>query len=544
MRDGRVRLLVAMGVVLFGASVARAADVIPARVAEGAKARVDAHLYPALVVAVVDDGKTEVAGYGALPDGKAPGADTIFEIGSVTKTFTATLLADAVISGRVTLDEPLAKLLPDFTIPSRDGKSITLAESGTQHSGLPRMPANFAPADPSDPYADYDAARLKAFLADYELPRDPGASYEYSNLAFGLLGYALAHSADTDYPTLLHDRVLAPLGMASTGTTLTGAMRAHLAPPHDEAGKLGHTWRFDVLAGCGAIKSDATDMLRYLRANMGALKTPLADAMKLAHTPRADMGETQRIGLAWMTHPGPGGGIVWHNGMTGGYASFVGFTADSKRGVVVLTNAAVSVDDLGMSALDPDAPLAAAHPTIAMSHAQLDAYAGTYEIAQGFDLRIFRAEQQLYGQATGQQGFALYPSADDEFVARLAPIGITFERDADGKVTGLVLHQNGDHPARRKADAPSIALDAAALQDYVGQYQLAPGAIFDITTQGDQLYAQLTGQPSFPVFASAKDRFFYKVVDAQIDFVRGEDGKVEALVLHQNGKDLRAPRTK
>jgi serine-type D-Ala-D-Ala carboxypeptidase/endopeptidase len=173
------------------------AGLLPERVEKAAQERIAAGTYQTLVFGVVDGDKSEVVAFGKLDDGRAPDGDTIYELGSVTKTFTATLLARAVLSGRVTLDTPVAQLLPDFKIPSRGGKEITLGDLGTQHSGLPRMPSNFLPRDLANPYADYDAAKLRAFLAGHRLPRDPGAVYEYSNLGFGLLGYALAQLEHT-----------------------------------------------------------------------------------------------------------------------------------------------------------------------------------------------------------------------------------------------------------------------------------------------------------------------------------------------------------
>jgi CubicO group peptidase (beta-lactamase class C family) len=130
------------------------------------------------------------------------------------------------------------------------------------------MPTNFLPKDPANPYADYDAAKLKAFLAGYELPRDPGASYEYSNLGFGLLGYALAQLDHTTYGALTDEAILKPLRMMMSGTAFTDAMRAHLAPGHDATGKKVKNWDLDALAGAGAIRSTTNDMLRYLKANM------------------------------------------------------------------------------------------------------------------------------------------------------------------------------------------------------------------------------------------------------------------------------------
>src|SRR5262245_21313525 len=314
------------------------AQLLPERVARAAQERIAAGTYQTLVLGVVDGDKSEVATFGKLDDGRAPDGDTVYEIGSITKTFTATLLARDVLSGRVTLETPVTQLLPSFKIQSRDGKEITLGELGTQHSGLPRMPSNLLPQDPANPYADYDAAKLKAFLAGYELPRDPGASYEYSNLGFGLLGYALAQSVHTTYGTLIDEAILKPLGMTMSGMAFTDAMRAHLAPAHEAAGTAAKNWDLDALAGAGAIRSTANDMLRYLKANMGIDQSPLTPAMQLAQRPRSDVTKTTRIGLAWMTTDK---GIVWHNGMTGGYKSFIGFSADGRRGVVILSNTAL-----------------------------------------------------------------------------------------------------------------------------------------------------------------------------------------------------------
>jgi D-alanyl-D-alanine-carboxypeptidase/D-alanyl-D-alanine-endopeptidase len=419
---------------------------LPERVEMAARNRVAAGTYQTLVFGIVDGDKSEVAAFGKLDDDKAPDGDTVYEIGSITKTFTATLLAQSVLAGRVTLDTPVAQLLPDFQIPSRDGMEITLGELGTQHSALPRLPSNLQPKDAGDPYADYDAAKLKAFLAGYQLPRDPGTTYEYSNLGFGLLGYALAQSERTAYGALIDQRILKPLGMTSSGTVFSDAMRAHLAPGHNNRGSAAKNWNIDALAGAGAIHSTANDMLRYLKANMGVDRSPLAEAMKLAQQPRSDMTKTMRIGLAWMTTRK---GIIWHNGETGGYRSFIGFTADGRHGVVVLSNTDADPDDLGFAALDANARLWPAYQAIVLPSASLDEYVGTYKVSDQLLLKIFRANDQLLVQATGQGPIPIFPSAPNEFFARAVRASASFTRDPDGAVNGLVLHQNGDHGARK-----------------------------------------------------------------------------------------------
>lgn len=527
------------------------APLLPPRVEKAIADRIAAGEYPAMVVAVVDGDRSEVRGFGKLANGKAPDADTIFQIGSVTKTFTATLLAEAVERGAVTLDTPVGDLLPGFRIPSRDGKEITLGELAMQISGLPRLPDNMHPANPKDPYADYDAAKLEKFLSTYKLPREPGAKYEYSNLGFGLLGYALAQRAGTSYAGLLQTSIFQPLGMASTSATFEEPLGPRWAAGRDAGGQPAQPWRLDALAGAGAINSTGADMLSYLQANMGRGKGVLKTAMRLAHQPRRKIGENEHIGLAWMTRHDKDGDVVWHNGMTGGYASFMGFTADGKRGVVILTNVARSVDDLGFATLLRDASLAPSEKQIAMTPQQLDAYAGAYQLGPKFFLNVFRQDDQLFAQATGQGSFPIYPSATDNFFARVAGIRIDFRRGESGEVASLVLHQNGhDTPAPRlnagiaaeSGEHQRVRLDDAVLKQYVGRYRLAPGAVFEITLQDSQLMAQLTGQPAYPVYASAKDEFFYTVVDAQLSFKRNPQGKVDALILHQNGADRRAPR--
>src|SRR5207237_4284290 len=134
-------------------------------------------------------------------------------------------------------------------------------------------------------------------------------------LGFGLLGYALAQSDHTTYDAMADAELLKPLGMTMSGTVFTDTTRAHLAPGHDDTGKAAKNWDWDALAGAGAIRSTANDMLRYLKANMGIDQSPLAAAMKLAQRPLSDMAKTTRIGLAWMTTDK---GIAWEHGMTAG----------------------------------------------------------------------------------------------------------------------------------------------------------------------------------------------------------------------------------
>lgn len=300
------------------------------------------------VVGVIDGNDSAVYGFGKV-SGDVPTAQTVYEIGSVTKTFTALLLAQNVIAGTATLNEPVSNLLPDYSIPTFAGKPITLLDLVTHTSCLPRMPSNFEPKHPENPYADYDSAKLKSFLKGYQLHCAPGSINVYSNLGFGLLGLALAEQAKTTYADLVEMQIAAPLGMTSTHVTLTPTMKRLLAPGHDEDGMTVANWDLDALAGAGALRSNAQDLIRYLQAHMRSVSADTSPYALVQRPPQPT--KFPKIGLAWHISSFRGQSVISKDGGTGGYASFVGFTANGRRGVVVLTNTSTSVNGVGLAIL-------------------------------------------------------------------------------------------------------------------------------------------------------------------------------------------------
>jgi D-alanyl-D-alanine-carboxypeptidase/D-alanyl-D-alanine-endopeptidase len=438
-------------VTVYGQTPARPASavpevsILPQRLIAAVQERVDGKWYPTVVIAFVDGEKSELATFGKLDDGTAPNTQTVYEIGSITKTFTATLLAEAIQSGRVKLDTPVATLLPGFTVPAHNGKLITLESLATQSSGLPYMPDNLAAPDPANPYADYDAAKLKTFLAAYELKRDPDGTYEYSNLGFGLLGLAL--SQPEPYGAVVIAKIFRPLRMTMSGVGLEGSMKEHLAIGHNRRNQDVKNWKFDVLAGCGAIDSTVEDMLRYLKANMTADNTAVSAAFRLAQQPRRDVDKVDRIGLGWMTHSARPQNVIWHNGTTFGYASFIGFTEDRKRGIVIVTNVAESVDDLGFAALS-DASFRS-YKTVPLDEATLKSYVGVYKISEGALVKIFAKGGQVYAQALGEDPIPLFPQSSEEFFTRIDGFHVIFRRQIDGSIGGLILRQTEDRIASK-----------------------------------------------------------------------------------------------
>ena len=315
-----------------------------------------------MVVGAIDPRGRRVVAHGKLEAGdpRQLDGDTLFEIGSVTKVFTALLLADMVARGEVALGDPVGKLLSaEVKVPERGGRAITLLDLATHTSALPRMPANFAPKDPWDPYADYSIAQLNDFLSTHALTRDIGTQYEYSNLGVGLLGLALARRAGMDYETLVRTRIAEPLAMASTRITLSPALQARLAVGHDgELTKVASWHLSEAFVGAGALRSSANDLLVFLAANLGYASTPLAPAMAdMLKVRRPIGGGSHEMALGWHVLKRANMEIVWHNGQTGGYHSYVGYDAKTRTGVVVLSNSSSDIDDIGMHLLDASLPL-------------------------------------------------------------------------------------------------------------------------------------------------------------------------------------------
>lgn len=416
--------------------------------------RIDAeHQSVGIVVGVIEPAGKRIVTYGSLDkvDKRALNGDTVFEIGSVTKVFTSLLLADMVQRGEVALTDPAAKYLPPgVKMPERGGQSITLEDLSTHTSGLPRLPANLAPKNQGNPYADYSVDQLYQFLSSYTLPRDIGVQYEYSNLGGGLLGHVLARRAGMEYEVVVRARILNPLGMSSTCIALSPALKERMAVGHNAKLEPVPNWDLPTLAGAGALRSSANDLLTLLAAELGYQQTPLAPAMAAMLAVRRPTGNPGLdIALGWhVFRKSKSEEIVWHNGGTGGFRSFVGFDENRRAGVVVLSNTFTNagVDDLALHLLDTQRPLAKppkARAEVAVDPKVFEGYAGQYELAPNFLVAVTHEGAHLFLRATGQPKFELFAESDREFFLKAVDAQITFETDGSGRAKAIVLHQMG-----------------------------------------------------------------------------------------------------
>jgi CubicO group peptidase (beta-lactamase class C family) len=409
----------------------------------------------AVAVALIEpDRTTRFLTAGNPGPGRTLGPQSVFEIGSITKVFTGVLLADMALRREVALDDPVAKYLPEgVTMPSRNGRQITLAQLSMQNSGLPRLPDNMRPRDPLNPYADYSDAQLYEFLGGHVLQRDPGQRYEYSNLGVGLLGHVLALRAGKSYEQLVKERILDPLGMAHTVRTLTPWMRERVVAGHNASGDTVPLWDLVTLAGAGALRSTTEDMVKFALAALHGGDDAVHQAIALAMASRAEAASPlMRIGLGWHRRQTSADTIVWHNGGTGGFRSFLGVVPATGRGVVLMSSTAGGgLDDIAFHLLDPRLPLAPpVRQAVAVPTTVLARYVGVYQLAPQFSIEVTLVDGVLRAQPTAQPAIRLWPESETRFFIREVDAQVTFTVAPDGNVSGLVLHQNGrDMPGTR-----------------------------------------------------------------------------------------------
>jgi len=410
-----------------------------------------------LVVGIYKDGETQVIGYGETEKGKgiAPDGETIHEIGSASKAFTGVMLADLVQRGRVKLDDPMQKYLRNAAKSRLQNPShITFEHLATHTSGLPRLPDDFQPADPTNPYADYTFQQIFAFLKEHEPRRAPG-EYEYSNVGMGLLGVLLAGREKMSYEELLVEHIAKPCGMDDTCVNLAGDQLARLAPPYDSSLQASKNWDFPTLAGAGGIRSTTNDMLKFIAASFADDDKPLTKALQLSHNGRHTMPDGLAIGLGW--HIARDGVTRWHNGMTGGYASWLAVVPSHKLGVVVLSNTAtMEITAVGEKItriafgekIEPPVAL----PIVQVAPEVLKKYEGVYAITPDFALTVTLEEDKLMVQATGQQKLPVYPESETKFFYKVVDAQLTFAGEKNDKAAMVILHQNGANQVATRRD--------------------------------------------------------------------------------------------
>jgi serine-type D-Ala-D-Ala carboxypeptidase/endopeptidase len=405
-----------------------------------------------IVVGIIGPRGRRVISYGHLDQGdpRPLNGNTEFEIGSITKVFTALLLADMVKRHEVALDDPVTKYLPPGDkIPQPNGRPITLADLATHTSGLPFMPVELpAPGGLDEPK---DAsAQFYRFLAQYDSTHE--TRWDYSNLGYWLLSQALAARAGMDYESLLRTRILVPLKLTQTAITPSLKMKAALAVGHNAV--LQPSQPFDSvaayasMAAAGGLVSTVNDLLAFLSATMGYEHSPLTPAMAIMLSTRRPIGEPgEEQALGWRVSGKDDDALIFHDGATWGFASDMAWDPKNRVGVVVLSNQLEDVSDIAHHLLRPEFPLAkpvamTRRVEIKIDPALLDSYAGRYEAVGEGAFDVARNGEFLTIQFPDDWGLPklrLHPDAKADFFSSELLLRVRFQTAADGHVSSLLL---------------------------------------------------------------------------------------------------------
>lgn len=535
-----------------------------------------------IVVSIVDEHGSSVVSYGKLDNGTDQDVDgnTVFEMGSVTKTFTALLLQDMIERGEMKLDDPVAKYLPkSVTLPTFNGRELTVFDLATQSSGFPHDPDNYDPKLANHPYEDYSVQKMYEYLSRYKLPWAPGTKFGYSNLGVGLLGHLMCLKAGTNYESLVTDRICRPLKMDSTRITLTPEMKARFVQPHNASGYSVPRMDYVTMEGSGALRTTGDDMVKYMSACLGLPPGRIGSLFeKTSRVAYINQRKNWDVGLVWwLGEPLPGMKIVYHNGGSGGCCAFVGFDKTRRRGVTVLSNWRFNIDNVGLFLLEMEWQTDHRPVEKNINKQILDSYVGQYQDPadrQGTPhtnefhaIGIRREGDRLVADSKGTKGFVniwlpqfpdeLLPESETSFFDRLGGCQITFSRDSGGNVAGLTVRYREDQFVCEKIsntppDPPKpvnprvpVKMNPKLLEPCIGQYDFPPvpgvpkGGIVTISLKEDQLVWRASGEGFIPgaiyLYPESETNFFIQIDNTQLTFIKNEHGQVTSIISHADG---------
>jgi D-alanyl-D-alanine-carboxypeptidase/D-alanyl-D-alanine-endopeptidase len=503
-----------------------------------------------IAAAVIEDGTTAQAYFCAnAKSGRSIDDRTAFEIGSITKTMTAALLAEIIGRGEIAIDAPLTKLLPPGTeVPSFNGTHITVGNIVTHTSGLPSFP--WRPTDLSSPYARLTEADLLDTLAETQLKCAPGSQREESNFALMVLSYALAKRSGRDFETLLRERLFSPLGM-DDAFIVTRPSAVRVAEGHFSNGRPTGPWDVRVdLAGAGGVRATLRDMVRYLEGQLGMRDSSITPFLAQTQEQIASVG-SQATSMAWeILSTENRRTFAMRPGGTGGFSSFFAFDRAAKHGVVLLSDTALT--DVGglrrvaMHLLDPSLPAGAPRKMATAEVELIDALVGRYRLPFGLGLELRRKGNRLTIQADDEPEFEMeYDSAGEFYPFELDAV-LQPRRKVDGTYTFTWYQLGGIHRAER-VGAPAPVCDRPApgeaqLKEYEGNYSFSRTLGLRVYASGLKLMVQSTGQAPQEATPFDEDIFVTEPIGAEVAFDRDADGKVIGLTVKARGQILRGER--
>lgn len=451
----RIIVLATLALGSLPASVAASPRASDAEINRMLRTRVDLQKKATgVVVGLIEPDGRRVLSYGTMSlEKKRPvGGKTVFEVGSITKVFTALLLSEMAQKREVALDDPVEKYLPaGVHLHALHGRKITLADLATHTSGLPLRPTNLVSKNRHNPYAGYSVELLDRFVSSFVPKDEAGTHYEYSNVGYGLLGQALERRVGKSFADRIRTRITEPLAMHDTGIAFTPEIEQRMATGYSDDLKSAPRWDFGALAAAGALHSTADDLLNLLEAFLGYRKSPLKPAMDAMLKTRrpGGMQPSNEIALAWNVFSDHGHEIAWKNGSVGGYRAFLGYDAKARCGVVALTNAqsALGADDIGLHLLDSEIPVDLSiprpHHEITLAPAILDRYVGRYRYSPSDAISVTRVGNDLVATLATGEKLEFFAEGERDFFAKSIDVQITFAASPNEPANAAIWHQAG-----------------------------------------------------------------------------------------------------
>lgn len=497
-----------------------------------------------VVAAVIDGAQVSRARLCANPEGlprAAPELDAAFEIGSISKTMTAFLVADLIEAGRWSLDDPIAGHLPEGTVVPRQGdRQILVRDLLTHSAGLPRLPPDFKPAKRVNPYAELTEAEMLAALGRVQLTEPIGSKSVYSNFGMMIVSSAVARAwraEAADLEQVLRQRLFGPLQM--------GHAYIAEAPPgqrtavgHVVSGAITPPWRMATnLGGMGMVHATLDDMVNYARAHLGLMDTPLRARLRMTQQPLA-----HGYGMNWALAPVKGRTVLMHGGATGGFNAQLALLPDQQRGVVVLADTDITaldgLADLAWSLLGLDVPLTKPRVRQPIPAALLQAMPGQFTIA-GLNAKVWVDEGRLMAQADDQPAMEMRYDSHGDFYPDQRP-DLRLRPIVEGsEVNRFTWHQAGTVvEGVRQGHAVPLTASRPEWQAWAGEYRLTPRLALRVFEQDGKLKVQGTGQPGLEAQVTGVDRIAVKPVNAVVEFKRNEQNVVTGATLRQNGQVL------
>jgi CubicO group peptidase (beta-lactamase class C family) len=493
----------------------------------------------------------DAAGMADLELGVPLAPDMVFEIGSITKQFTAAAIMMLAEEGKLSISDPITRYLPDYP-PYGDG--ITVEHLLTHTSGIVSytgIPGYMA----TEVRRDLPVEDLIDVFKDLPVEFAPGERYAYNNSGYILLGAIIEAVSGMRYQDFVRERIFQPLGMEQSYYGCSECLIPGRASGYG-GGENGYTNQqylsFTQPYAAGSLMMTVEDMLRWSKALFGG-EVLSAESLERMTTPfTLNNGESTGYGYGLAIGDIRGHKAIRHGGGIFGFVTDAAYLPDEDVFVAVFSNDTASEIGPGMVATKL-AALAVGDPfptftEIALDSDVLSRYVGVYQIDESAQRYVTIRDGALHTQRTGGSWVRAYPASETHFFYKTSLSHFEFVIE-NGEVTAMLMYQNGSHESEKankvSGEVPTreaIVLDPALLERYVGVYELQPGFDLTVYVDGDRLMTQATGQGSIQIHPESETEFFVEEFDAQVTFVLGSDGTATALILHQGGRDMRAPR--